>query len=479
MKIFSISRIKNEEDIIESFVRYHLNFIDEMVIIEDYSNDETYNILKKLKDDEKLPIHIYRNSKKPIPQKEVINNAFNIALNDFNADLIVPLDTDEFLVCKDGGNPREILEKLPQDKYYQVFWRTYLPSLDEKSFSLDRLESIRDPMMDDRSKIIIPSGLTEKYEVTITPGSHSIENKDIPSEELDELRIAHIPIRNKIQCISKETIGWLNDISDYYKDPKASWHQNIMFRMLVESEGDISDEDIINYAKEYSSRKSFDVDIAEKKHPFDTSFCKNMELKYTPDYSENSYAKILEFSEDLALNYGKANQTLKDVNEDILDGNLDEMNYLCALEDAYAHVKKQLYLKENQLILRSKNYIGKIELKNEKIAELKEKVSENKALHNKISKKNDRIVELKDIVSQKNDRIVELKDIVSQKNDRIVELKDIVSQKNDRIVELKGKISEKNNAIIKLREENEKLKKLNNEMQNSTSWKVTKPFRRG
>ena len=49
MKIFSISRIKNEEDIIESFVRYHLNFIDEMVIIEDYSNDETYNILKKLK----------------------------------------------------------------------------------------------------------------------------------------------------------------------------------------------------------------------------------------------------------------------------------------------------------------------------------------------------------------------------------------------------------------------------------------------
>ena len=86
-----------------------------------------------------------------------------------------------------------------------------------------------------------------------------------------------------------------------------------------------------------------------------------------------------------------------------------------------------------------------------KIADLKEKASENKALHNKISKK----------------------------NDRIVELKDIVSQKNDRIVELKGKISEKNNAIIKLREENEKLKKLNNEMQNSTSWKVTKPFRRG
>ena len=45
MKIYSISRIKNEEDIIESFIRYHLNFLDGMIIIEDYSNDETYNIL--------------------------------------------------------------------------------------------------------------------------------------------------------------------------------------------------------------------------------------------------------------------------------------------------------------------------------------------------------------------------------------------------------------------------------------------------
>lgn len=126
------------------------------------------------------------------------------------------------------------------------------------------------------------------------------------------------------------------------------------------------DEEIIKYGKEYSSRKSFDVDIAEQKHPFDTSFCKNMELKYTLDYSENIYAKFLEFAEDRTLNYGKIHQTLNDVNEEILNGNLDEIDYLCALEDAYTHVKKQLYFKENQLVLRSKNYIGKIELKNEK-----------------------------------------------------------------------------------------------------------------
>ena len=432
MKIYSISRIKNEEDIVESFIRYHLNFIDEMIIIEDYSDDETYNILQNLKD-EQLPIHIYRNSKKPIPQEEVINNAYNIALNDFHADLVVPLDCDEFLVCKNGGNPRHILEKLPQDKYFKVYWRTYLPDLDENSFSLNNFKIIRDPIIDDRSKIIIPSKLTEKYDVRLTPGFHSLENKDIPFEEVDELRIAHMPIRNKLQCISKEVVGWLNNISNYYKDPRASWHQNILYTMLVESNGDLTDEQLLRYIKSYSSRKAADINVEEFEHPFDTSFCENIDLKYTTEYNENGFVKILKFAENLALNYAKTNQILVDMNEDILNKNTAELNYLYNLEDAYVHVKRQLYFKENELILKSKNFTGKIELKN------------------------DRIVELKDKVSEKNNNIKELR-------------KEINSLKSD-INSLKSEINS-------LKSENEKLSSLNNQILNSRSWKITKPLRK-
>lgn len=446
MKIYSISRIKNEEDIIESFIRYHLNFIDGMIIIEDYSNDETYEILQKLKD-ENLPVYIYRNSKTPIPQQEVINNAYNIALNEFNADIVVPLDGDEFLVCKDGGNPRNVLEKLPQDKYYRVFWRTYLPSLKDKSFSLNKLKSIRDPVLDDRSKIIVPSKLNQEYEVVITPGSHSVADNDIPFEELDDLRIAHIPIRNKQQCISKEVIGWLNNISYYYKDPKSSWHQNMMYRMLVESNGNVTDEQVIEYAKSYSSRRVSDDKIDEYEHPFDISFCENIDLKYTGDYEEQAFVNILEYAENMALNYGKANQQIKDINEDIINKYDNDQNYLYTLEDAYTHVKKQLYFKENQLVTKGKNYIGKIELKNYRIEELKDKVSE----------KNEKVAELKKKLSEKNERITELKEKHSDKNQRIKNLLD------------------ENKALKK---ENKRLNKVNNDMLNSRSWKVTKPLRR-
>lgn len=373
MLICSISRIKNEEDIIETFIRYHLNFIDKMIIIEDYSSDETYNILQCLKK-ENLPIHIYRNSKKQTNQEDVINRAYNIAVNDFNADLVVTLDCDEFLVKKDKGNPRALLEKLGSYKYYKVLWRTYLPNLKKEQFSLENLEYIRDPKMEDMYKVIIPTDLKKLYDVKLKKGSHAIydnNGKDIPLEILDDLRLVHVPIRSKGQFISKMVIGWLNNITTYYKYPGHSWHQNKVFQLLLKTNGKISDEQLIYYAKTYSSLISDNQKIKEVKKPFDISFCENLTCKYTHNQI-NDVKNILEFCENMALNYGKLNQTLKNINKEILNNtdNINE-NYLDLLEDAYSNVKKQLYFKENENIqLRNR-----LTTKNNHMKDIKNRVS--------------------------------------------------------------------------------------------------------
>ena len=57
MKIVSITTIKNEADIIESFIRYHLNIVDLMIILDNGSTDDTLNILNQL-EQESLPIVI-------------------------------------------------------------------------------------------------------------------------------------------------------------------------------------------------------------------------------------------------------------------------------------------------------------------------------------------------------------------------------------------------------------------------------------
>ena len=45
-KIFSISMVKNEMDIIESFVRYNANILDGMIILDNKSTDDTVKILE-------------------------------------------------------------------------------------------------------------------------------------------------------------------------------------------------------------------------------------------------------------------------------------------------------------------------------------------------------------------------------------------------------------------------------------------------
>ena len=56
-KLISISMVRNENDVIESFVRHNLALMDEMHIIDHGSSDGTREILIQLKE-EGLPVFI-------------------------------------------------------------------------------------------------------------------------------------------------------------------------------------------------------------------------------------------------------------------------------------------------------------------------------------------------------------------------------------------------------------------------------------
>ena len=62
-KIFSISMVKNEMDIIESFVRYNTNVFDGMIIMDNGSTDDTLKILNLLAE-EGLPIVVIEDAEK-------------------------------------------------------------------------------------------------------------------------------------------------------------------------------------------------------------------------------------------------------------------------------------------------------------------------------------------------------------------------------------------------------------------------------
>ena len=103
-KIFSITSVRDEEDIIESFVRYTLNFVDGMVINENCSSDRTLYILKKLKE-EGLNIDIIEDKESHFTQAKKLTELTDYTMKKYAPDLLLSLDCDEFLYNKECQNP--------------------------------------------------------------------------------------------------------------------------------------------------------------------------------------------------------------------------------------------------------------------------------------------------------------------------------------------------------------------------------------
>src|SRR5512136_2241231 len=111
MKIITVTMARDESDVIELFVRYHLRIVDYMIIIEHLSFDRTPEILEALKA-EGLPLEIVRETRTAFDQGGITTQFMKRAVAEHGADWVLPLDADEFLTANEGSEVRPLLEKL-------------------------------------------------------------------------------------------------------------------------------------------------------------------------------------------------------------------------------------------------------------------------------------------------------------------------------------------------------------------------------
>ena len=76
MKIVSFTMVNNESEIIESFIRYNYNFIDEMVVIDNGCTDNTIKIVNELIK-EGFKIKVYDESLEAYNQYRLDNKYLN------------------------------------------------------------------------------------------------------------------------------------------------------------------------------------------------------------------------------------------------------------------------------------------------------------------------------------------------------------------------------------------------------------------
>ena len=221
-KIVAVSLVADSADIIESFVRHTLTYADEMLVVDHAAADSTGDILRALKN-EGLPVHIERYEAAELRHDEILTALMHRAFEAHGADIVVPVDADEFLVTEEAAKPcRAILLRLRTDMtFYAWHWMYELaePEKDADTFLLARPLK-RKKQHEAVQKAIIGREAARAYPL-LAQGTHYLYRLEgdvrvpAPALEISFLHFAHFQWRGALHTAVKVLNGWIGNAAKY------------------------------------------------------------------------------------------------------------------------------------------------------------------------------------------------------------------------------------------------------------------------
>ncbi|MBR5422089.1 MAG: glycosyltransferase family 2 protein [Lachnospiraceae bacterium] len=233
--ITAISVVKNSADVIESMVRGNAVVADNFVVLDNGSTDRTLEILEMLQG-EGFQIEVLHDDDPQHKLQERYLFLVHYAVEQYNADWVMPVDDDE-IICTNSDEiaPEEIkgcIESLEQDDLYYVNWRNYIPSEEDDPNEvcvMSRQSFCFDDEPEMTTKVIIPAKLVDDS-FTIAYGCHYADSDRIRNRvRLNQLRLAHYPVRSAEQIASKALVGWLNNLTMPNRKTGLNYHWEIMY----------------------------------------------------------------------------------------------------------------------------------------------------------------------------------------------------------------------------------------------------------
>jgi hypothetical protein len=239
MRLAAVTTVRNECDIIESFVRHNAAFLDCLYILDHRSTDATPVILRKLAD-EGLPVLLSREDRGIFYQSAIMTRLIRHAFDDYPWDFIIPLDSDEFLRVPDRATLEAALAGLDGTSLGLSNVVTYVPTESDDFKEIDVLRRIvhRAKTVPDVGckigKVIIPGELVRHAGFSLNEGHHgvSIDGRSVPERWLDVLSLAHFPVRSAEQFVLRTALcrlAW-SSRSDY--NPAWGWQYEKFIELL-------------------------------------------------------------------------------------------------------------------------------------------------------------------------------------------------------------------------------------------------------
>jgi len=300
VRIIGVSVIKNESDILETFVRHNLGYLDALVVLENKSSDKSRQILARLAL-EGLPLIIMDDPEIAHKQSEKLTGLIKKVSAIYNPDWIIPLDADEFLNPNEGETMESVLADLPEGSVGQMEWRTYVPTASDDPKQADIVKRIRNRRAVESPqyyKVIIPESVFNKKPFIVDYGNHAVrfENGTYPLEHyiLNTLRLAHFPLRSSEQILTKAFVSWLANLS--YDDRTIDgWHKQSLYERFVKNIP-LKSEELERAAINYAADKGVENSLVEDRVKQIASY----ELKHIDLMTFHPMASVASMSEDLA-----------------------------------------------------------------------------------------------------------------------------------------------------------------------------------
>lgn len=210
--LVAVTRIRNDDDIVEAFIRHHASIVDRHLLLDDGSNDATPAILAALKD-EGVRLSVFRHE---CPWfDEVARNAFLLRqAASLGADWALFLDCDEFIDAHSLRAPLPaLLREVPHDlEAVTAELVTYNPTAADDPGELIVPQRLRHraPAPSGVRKVFVRSRVA-RAGARVMAGSHGLERDGapVPIPAYPALFLGHYPMRTGWQMLAKATIGRL------------------------------------------------------------------------------------------------------------------------------------------------------------------------------------------------------------------------------------------------------------------------------
>ncbi len=293
-KIISFTRVLNEDDVIEAFVRHHAAHVDEMLFLDNGSTDRTVEILKALQE-EGFPLKLFRNHAVSFDEIAINSWGYQVASQVMAADWVVFLDADEFIATPDS---LPLLTLLPAEG----------PVVCAPLVNYGQVggEAMDQPVVPWRLRWhkTEPTGVNKVMARARIPGllvgagNHAVfvQGRELPALALPGVSLAHYPRRSGWQAMQKWAAGRLKALASGASGAFYSGHYVSPFETLRDKPWELMlNEGFL--AREFDKSEATEAPLAYLGGPL---------AYYQPsDPRMKAFSSFLHVTEQLARQHGR------------------------------------------------------------------------------------------------------------------------------------------------------------------------------